>query len=86
MHFPVEAQRPFTSMGLHGTVFFIASNDLDGHWINAAILSRPRTPGVSGGEWNCGLDSAGPDTEIQHDDWRIRRKANHVLIDSYLEL
>lgn len=46
-HFPVEARRPLTSMGLLWTVFFSAVK-LDGHWINAAIMSRPRTPGVSG--------------------------------------
>ena len=53
MHFPIEAQRPLTSMGLLWTVFFSASK-LDGHWINAAIMSRPRTLSVSGGEWGVG--------------------------------
>ncbi len=28
---------------------------LDGHWINAAIMSRTRTLSVSGGEWRSGL-------------------------------
>ncbi len=34
-------------MGLLWTVFFSALK-LDGHWINAAIMSRPRTLSVSG--------------------------------------
>ena len=74
MYLPVEAERPFTSMGLHGAVFFIDSK-LDGHWMNATILSRPWTLSVSGGEWSCGLASAGLDAELPHDDWRIIRKA-----------
>ncbi len=35
-------------MGLLWTVFFSASK-LDGHWINAAIMSRPASLGVNGG-------------------------------------
>ncbi len=34
---------------------FFSDSKLDGHWINAAIMSRPRTPSVSGGEWRSGL-------------------------------
>ena len=52
-HLPVEAQRPLTSMGLLWTVFFSASK-LDGHWINAAIMSRPWKLSFSGGERGVG--------------------------------
>uniref|UniRef100_A0A673AMR2 C-type lectin domain-containing protein n=1 Tax=Sphaeramia orbicularis TaxID=375764 RepID=A0A673AMR2_9TELE len=66
VHLSVDCGRLWASMRLSGTVFFIASK-LDGNWINATMLSRPRTPGVSGGEWSCGRSSAGPDARIPSD-------------------
>ncbi len=38
-----------------GFISRIVTALLDGHWINAAIMSRPRTLSVSGGEWRRGL-------------------------------
>lgn len=42
---PVEAERPVTSVGLQGTVFFIVF-ELHGHWLNPTVVSRPRTLGL----------------------------------------
>lgn len=44
---PIETKGPFTSVGLHGTVIFIAMK-LNDHWINAMILSRPQMLWISG--------------------------------------
>uniref|UniRef100_A0A673ABK4 Zgc:162396 n=1 Tax=Sphaeramia orbicularis TaxID=375764 RepID=A0A673ABK4_9TELE len=85
VHLSVDTGRLWASMGLSGTVFFIASK-LDSNWINATMLSRPRTPGVSGGEWSCGRSSAGLDARIPRTDWRISRKDESRLIDSYFEI
>ncbi len=56
-------------MGLLWTVFFSASK-LDGHWINAAIMSRPRTLSVSGVNGGVGW----PGLRLLRDDWRVCRK------------
>ncbi|MEQ2205296.1 hypothetical protein XENOCAPTIV_012177 [Xenoophorus captivus] len=37
---------------------------------------------VSGGLWGSGLDSAGPDAQLLHDDWMICLRLNPFLIDS----
>ena len=62
VHFPVEAQLPWTSMGLlrsefkvNSKQFFFSASKLYGHWINAAIMSRPWKLNFSGGERRSGL-------------------------------
>ena len=60
MHLPVEAQRPSTSMGLHGTAVFSALK-VDGGRRLCPSHGRSASLGVNG-EW------AGLDTGLLRDD------------------
>ena len=83
VHLPVEPQRPSTSLGLHRTAVFSATK-VDGHWINSAIMSLPRTLSVSGGEWRVGWP--GVDAGLLRDVWRVCERLSCHLIDSNFEL
>ena len=81
MHLPVEAQRPSTSMGLHGTAVFSVSK-VDGHWIMLRLCpshGRSASLGVNG-EW------AGLDAGILRDDERVFKRLSCHLINSDFEL